>query len=347
MVEERQAADVELPKLSVAGVGASVPILAAAFLLLYLAAAFGLMQASRQWPDTVLVSVSDHAVTVARLHEIFFRYSVLGLVVVPAILLLEVLSVGWAASSLRALCRRDNASGRSDLVCFVLVHLRAMRPLQILLTFGFALVSGELVRATIGTWLGLPLDGAVLPLPLHYVGYFLLYTLLDYLAHRVDHSDLFWPIHRFHHAADSFHVVTADRGHPASAFTQSALKVFPMIALGVPLDVMIDLGMLTVAINYLNHSRIDWDFGWFGRHVIQSPRHHRLHHAYGVRESCNLSLCPLWDRLGGTWRDPPEGAIEIGTTELYRHGAFIVPDLLRDYGAFLAGFGRLLLRRGS
>lgn len=347
MVDERQAAVVEMPRASVAGDGASMPILAASLLLFYLAAAFGLMQASRQWPDAVLVSVSGHAVTVAQFHEIFFRYSVLGLVVVPAVLLLEVLSVGWAASSLRALCRQGNASGRSDLVCFVLVHLRAMRPLQILLTFGFALVSGELVRATIGTWLGLPLDGVVLPPPLQYVGYFLLYTLLDYLAHRVDHSDLFWPIHRFHHAADSFHVVTADRGHPASAFTQSALKVFPMIALGVPLDAMIDLGMLTVAINYLNHSRIDWDFGWFGRYVIQSPRHHRLHHAYAMLEPCNFSLCPLWDRLGGTWRDTPEGPIAIGTTEPYRHGAFIVPDLLRDYGAFLAGFGRRLLRRAS
>ena len=81
--------------------------------------------------------------------------------------------------------------------------------------------------------------------------------------------------------------------------------------------------------------RIDWDFGWFGRYVIQSPLHHQLHHSKRGRIPCNLSICPIWDRLGGTWRDVTSSSIELGTSTPYRHGAFVVPDLLRDYRDFL------------
>ncbi|MEI9983533.1 MAG: hypothetical protein WDN69_10200 [Aliidongia sp.] len=56
------------------------------------------------------------------------------------------------------------------------------------------------------------------------------------------------------------------------------------------------------------------------------------------RVACNLSLCPLWDRLGGTWRDVTPAAVRLGTTSApYRHGAYILPDVLRDYRDFLRG----------
>ena len=319
-----------------------LPIVWGLLLLAYPLTAFGLMWAVRTAPCTRIFSAFGHDVTLAQLHTIFFMYSVIGLIAVPAILLIEMQAVGWRASSLRALLTRRNASGQSDAACFVLVHLRLMYPVQILMTGGLALISGAMIRNGLGLPLGLPLSADFVPLPLRLAAYFLLYTLLDYLAHRIDHTALFWPIHRYHHGAEDFHVLTADRGHPAAVLTQSGIKIFPMAVLGVPLDVIIDLSMLAAAINYLNHSRIDWDFGWFGRYVLQSPRHHRLHHAIGAREAYNLSLCPLWDRLGGTWRDVPDGEIRVGTSEPYRHGAFIVPDLLRDYAAFLAGFVRAI-----
>jgi sterol desaturase/sphingolipid hydroxylase (fatty acid hydroxylase superfamily) len=264
--------------------------------------------------------------------------------VVPAIFLIDILAVGWPDSSLRSLAVPENRSSRSDAVCFALVHLRWMRPLQIALTAGLALISGEALRDLVETRLGLPVPIDFVPVPLLLPVCFALYTYLDYIAHRVDHWDLFWPLHRFHHAAASFNVLTADRGHPASVLTQSALKVFPMAVLGVPVDIMIDLGMIAAVINYFIHSRIDWDFGWFGRWVIVSPRHHRMHHALALVRPSNLGLVPLWDRLGGTWVDDPPGAIAIGVHDPYRHGAFIVPDLFRDYGAFLARLGQVAKR---
>jgi len=267
----------------------------------------------------------------------FFKYSLIGIVIVPAVFLLEIVSVGWIKSSARSLIVDRNISGRSDLVCFLLTHFRLMRIPQILFTFGFALISGDMIHNIIKNYVDLQPAMIYLPSYIEFPFCFLLYTMFDYLAHRVDHSRYFWPLHRFHHAAAEFHVFTADRGHPASALTQGGLKIFPLVALGVPIEAIIDIGMLIVSVNYLNHSRIDWDFGWFGRYVVQSPRHHQLHHSRALRHPINLSVCPIWDRLGGTWRDVVPVPTTLGTSVPYRHGAFIVPDLMRDYRDFLRG----------
>lgn len=291
-----------------------------------------------------IVKSNDAALTdlvekfhISSAHTIFFRYSVIGCIIVPFILLVEWVCVGWANSSLNSMIKSKELSGRSDFACFLLTHLRLLRLPQVIFTFGFALISGTMVSDAVSR--NFSPGFATLPIPFYvaYPLYFFLFTFFDYIAHRVDHSRYFWPLHRFHHAAEHFNVFTADRGHPGSSLTQSGLKIFPLAAMGVPPDAIIDVGMLIVAINYLNHSRIDWDFGWFGRWVIQSPLHHQLHHSRGLRHPANLSICPLWDRLGGTWKDVTSSSITIGTSVPYRHGANVVPDMLRDYRDFLRG----------
>ena len=47
---------------------------------------------------------------------------------------------------------------------------------------------------------------------------------------------------------------------------------WPMGILGAPPEVMIYVNVLVTAIGFLIHSKIDADWGWFGRWVIQSPR---------------------------------------------------------------------------
>ena len=315
---------------------AKIPLGWAVILLLYLLTAFLLMVLRATGDEHGQIELLGYEMPIARAHELFFRYSVIGLGVVPAVLLLEAASVGWDASSLRSFVRPMSLSGRSDLVCFLLMHLRWMRFLQIALTFGMALISGNMVYRLMAGALGLDLSYDWMTPWARFPLFFMMYTFFDYVAHRVDHSGLFWPLHRFHHAAEEFNVFTADRGHPASTLTQNGIKVFPLVVLGVPAEAVVDVGILVAAINYLNHSRVDWDFGWFGRYVIQSPRHHRLHHAREGRV-VNYSLVPLWDRLGGTWQDADRTLPALGTSEPYRHGAFILTDVLRDYREFLSG----------
>ena len=323
-----------------------IPLGWAVILLLYLSAAFLLMVLHATSGAHGQIELLGYEIPVAYAHDLFFRYSVIGLVVVPAVLLLEAASVGWDASSMHSFARLMSLSGRSDLVCFLLVHLRWMRFLQIALTFGLALISGDMIHRRVAGTLGLDLSYDWMTPWARFPLFFVMYTFLDYVAHRVDHSGLFWPLHRFHHAAVEFNVFTADRGHPASTLTQNGIKVFPLIVLGVPVEAVIDVGILVGAINYLNHSRVDWDFGWFGRYIIQSPRHHRRHHAREGR-IVNYSLLPLWDRLGGTWQDADRTLPALGTSEPYRHGAFILTDLLRDYREFLSGLLRIGRRSAS
>jgi sterol desaturase/sphingolipid hydroxylase (fatty acid hydroxylase superfamily) len=318
----------------------SIPAFFAGVFLFYIFTSFFLMASTEFGTDDTGIESFFLRIHVANLHTYFFKYSIVGGIVVPIILFTEWLCVGRDRSSLYSMFRNRSWSGRSDLICFVLTHLRLLRIPQIIFTFGFALISGSMISSFVTRHLFPGFVGFSPPAYLAYPLYFLLYTLFDYLAHRVDHSRYFWPLHRFHHAAEEFNVFTADRGHPASAFTQSGLKIFPLALLGVPPDAVIDIGILIAVINYLNHSRIDWDFGWFGRYVIQSPLHHQLHHSRALRRPCNLSICPIWDRLGGTWRDVTTSSIKLGTSVSYRHGAFIVPDLLRDYRDFLRGLWR-------
>ena len=315
----------------------ALPVIFACVFLFYLTIAFFLMIIIRSDSGNPELTAFLARFNISSAHIIFFKYSLIGCIVVPFILITEWICVGWSRSSLSALTRSKSMSGRSDFVCFLLTHLRLLRLPQVVFTFGLALISGSMVSSFVAQHLFPGFAGLPIPAYIAYPIYFLLYTLFDYLAHRVDHSRYFWPLHRFHHAADDFNVMTADRGHPASAFTQSGLKIFPLALLGVPPDAIIDIGMVIVVINYLNHSRIDWDFGWFGRYVIQSPLHHQLHHSRALRRPCNLSICPLWDRLGGTWQDVTTSSIKIGTSVPYRHGANILPDLLRDYRDFLRG----------
>jgi sterol desaturase/sphingolipid hydroxylase (fatty acid hydroxylase superfamily) len=324
----------------------ALPALWAAIFLAYLAlsVAIATLALSRGIdPDAPILF---GRLSLGQIHQAFFRYAVVGLLIVPGILVIEWRCVGWQRSSLRALLSLDGST-RSDLVFFVLNHLRLFRWPQIILTFGIAMISGDAIRHALETWLHIPAPSYALPAYVAFPWFFFLYTIFDYLAHRVDHSDLFWPLHRFHHAAQEFTVFTADRGHPASAIVQIFMKIFPLTLLGVTTDALIDIGMMVFIINYLNHSRIDWDFGWFGRWVVQSPLHHQFHHSIAERHSCNLSLCPLWDRLGGTWRDIPAETIRLGTTMPYRHGFNILPDLARDYRDFLQGVWRCMARAPS
>jgi sterol desaturase/sphingolipid hydroxylase (fatty acid hydroxylase superfamily) len=267
--------------------------------------------------------------------------------VVPGIFTLELFLLGWGGSSLRALLGGRTLTMRSDLVCFLLNHLRLSHWLQLVATFGLILVSGMALHDVIASTTGIRLSWDWLPLVPRIALFWLLYTFLDYWAHRIDHSRLMWPLHRFHHAAEDFVVLTAARGHPAAAFSQIVIKTFPLAALGLSAINLIDLTMIEVVLNYVIHSRIPLRFGWAGRWLVQSPADHRLHHLkiYDGR-TWNYSLCPLWDRLFGTWRPAPAEPVEIGIKYPYRHGAWVLPDMLRDYGEFLRGW-LALMRQSS
>ena len=103
--------------------------------------------------------------------------------------------------------------------------------------------------------------------------------------------------------------------------------------------VVVDVGLAIVVLRYVIHSRINSNWGWVGRYLLQSPVHHRLHHILDATEPTgHFSLVPLWDRVFGTWRGDTDQSLVIGVSTPYRHGLWLVPrDMWRDYCDFVQG----------
>ncbi len=294
-------------------------------------------------PDTLALRLLGQHLTLTQLHRRLIDRAVVAGLLVPAVFLLEYVWMGWTQSSVRQLVVRRTPSARADIACFLAGLTPPMALLSAAMSLGIVALSGVWLRQTVAHWAGFGLDIAGLPLAAQTALLFLLYSLFDYWSHRLDHSRAFWPLHRFHHSADDFTVLTAARTHPA-VFTAVVGTTLPGVLLGAAPEALADLSLLVMTLRLVIHSRIDSDFGWVGRWLLQSPRHHRLHHALN-RLSINLALVPVWDRLFGTWREARPGPMAIGVPTPYRQGAWIGPDIWRDYREFWAGLPKAVFPR--
>ncbi len=295
-------------------------------------------------PDTLALHLLGHDKVVHEVHRRVIDRTVEISVLLPSIFFLEYLCTGWTLSSVRHLLVDRTASSWSDLVCYLFQLAPAWTLVSAIMSLGVVYISGEWLRCFLAQKTGIDLTIAGTPLPFQVAVLFLIYTLFDYWSHRLDHTRMFWPLHRFHHSAESFSVLTAARVHPAM-FTAVVGAVLPGVLLGSDRAALAYVGLVIIIIRLLIHSRIESNFGWVGRWIVQSPLHHRQHHARDWRPT-NLGLLPIWDRLFGTWRDAPRTAMPIGVAEPYRHGAWIGPDLWRDYREFGTGVVKLLTAFG-
>jgi sterol desaturase/sphingolipid hydroxylase (fatty acid hydroxylase superfamily) len=270
----------------------------------------------------------------AHLNNIFLVFLLL-----PTALWIECVTVGWEESSLRQLIFARTPSLNTDLTVFILGQAHVIDIVGRVLMLGASMISGawihEAIKASTGVALGPPPLPFVLQLPI----YFAIYSFFDYWAHRTDHTKYMWPLHRYHHSAEDFGVVTSVRQHPA-AFTGIFVVNLPLAILGAPTDVMLYVNVLVVALGLLIHGKIDANWGWAGRWLVQSPNHHRLHHKLDMsRPTGHFAIMPIWDRLFGTWyEDRPDPKLAIGVDTPYQHGVFIPRDMARDYIHFWMGW---------
>ena len=293
-------------------------------------------------PDQLHVAVFEYAFTLREVHRRIVSDGLVFLLL-PTILWIECLVVGWAGSSARQLLFARRASNKTDLAIFLMGQGHLTDLAGRVLTLGASMLSGGWIHDRLSAALGFPLTlvPASLPMAVQIAAYFGVYSFFDYWTHRLDHSRYFWPLHRYHHSADDFCVVTATRQHPA-AFTGIFFVNIPMAILGASPAAMIYVNVLVISLGFLIHSRIDTNFGWVGRWIIQSPNHHRLHHVLDISEqpAGHFAMAPIWDHLFGTWRGEADQSLAIGVDTAYRHGFWVAPDLARDYGHFWKGWFR-------
>jgi sterol desaturase/sphingolipid hydroxylase (fatty acid hydroxylase superfamily) len=288
-------------------------------------------------PDQLSGRVGGHVMILKNIHHRIAGDGMLLFALLPFALWLECAHTGWETSSLRKLLSARTQSTKTDLAVFILGQTHVLNVVGKVTMLGASMLSGAWIYDKLHSAFGYTINAAVLPLPAQVAIYFFLYTFFDYWTHRLDHSRYFWPLHRFHHSADEFCVLTAGREHPA-AFTSVFFINLPLAVLGAPPAAMLYVNVVVIALGFLIHSRIDSEWGWIGRWVVQSPNRHRLHHKLDMSyPTGHFAMAPIWDRLFGTWGGEADQTLLIGVDTPYRHGFWVGPDMARDYWEFWRG----------
>jgi sterol desaturase/sphingolipid hydroxylase (fatty acid hydroxylase superfamily) len=295
----------------------------------------GILTAEALVPHKLTFSLLGHTFSLARAGRAASPMVMISLALAPLVFALEMAVLGWRRSSLRRLAFFRSTSSRADLVWFALQQLHIADAVGEVLTLGVAAVTGVWLGETIRRATGVSLSLRAAPLIAQVVSFYLVFGFFDYWTHRIKHGRLFWPLHRFHHAADDFFIVTSDRVHPADVWSRLTTSVLAQTLLGTPAEIMVGVGLFQGFLQYVRHSRLDWDFGWIGRYLVQSPAHHRLHHRLAETAiHSNLGVMPLWDHVFGTWREAPTEAYAVGVHHPYGGDPGGFGDLWRDYWEF-------------
>jgi sterol desaturase/sphingolipid hydroxylase (fatty acid hydroxylase superfamily) len=125
-----------------------------------------------------------------------------------------------------------------------------------------------------------------------------------YLSHVLLHKvPWLWHLHRLHHSATEFNIITGNRLSFAERFFNDFLiMLFLALVLGLPSPQLIFSVMFVYnVIDLLQHSDLPWDYGILD-FLIASPRYHRIHHSMHS-EDANANygnIFSLWDYLFGT-----------------------------------------------
>ncbi len=261
-----------------------------------------LVPAEASWDPTAYLT----PVTAARIPALG-RYGLLLL----CLLTVELLAIGWRASSIRRLTVRPSPSARSDLVIASLLVLGYGTGLAAVATgFASTLVPKWIARSSLA--LAIP---DVQPAWLRWVLWFLVADLVKYGYHRALHTVQFmWQAHKVHHAATEFTVLTGNRIHPLEHAGLFLVLSLPLLVTGAPPSALLAVYALQRVIDWLQHSPVLWDFGWVGQWVVFSPVGHRIHHS-PLEEHWDTNFgdfLVIWDRLFGTWYDGPIVNEELG-----------------------------------
>ena len=152
--------------------------------------------------------------------------------------------------------------------------------------------------------------------------YLLLFDLVDYAYHRLQHGvGWWWQLHAVHHSQRQMTLWSDNRNHLLDDLLRDSVFVLLALVVGVAPGQFVALVAVTQLVESLSHANVRLHFGPL-RGWLVSPQFHRLHHAIGQGHEAagqgnpgghNFAvLFPVWDRLFGTARfDAPVQATGI------------------------------------
>jgi sterol desaturase/sphingolipid hydroxylase (fatty acid hydroxylase superfamily) len=236
------------------------------------------------------------------------------------VVILELFFLDWKKTTVFRVFVKRSASAMTDLGFAFLTFSSFKWLVDYIFSLGLAFAAvklGDGLATRVG-WMRweLPTNG-VLQVSAAFAVYYLLTTFVGYWQHRLMHWRWFWQLHRFHHSATEFNVLTGFRANPGEMISNLIPTLSPLLFLKVP-----DAGLFAIfvfvnlTIAQLQHSELPWSFGWLGRWIVTSPRVHQIHHSIDEEHrDKNFSNCPLWDHLFRTWYAGPN-----------RPSAYGIPD---------------------
>jgi len=132
-----------------------------------------------------------------------------------------------------------------------------------------------------------------------------LFDLICYWVHRTFHNSRLWKFHAVHHSSLQLDWLSTVRHHPVNEVAMRIGQSLPMLLLGFSPTALAWCFPLFTVHSLLIHSNLKWTFGPF-RHILVSPAFHHWHHTSqpeGIDKNF-AEICPLWDRLFGTYYFP-------------------------------------------
>src|SRR5262249_28604975 len=132
---------------------------------------------------------------------------------------------------------------------------------------------------------------------------FFLEDLAYYWFHRISHeSRWFWASHVVHHSSRSYNLATALRQTWTGKLTLGIVFWLPLVLLGFPPAMVFLFTGLSLIYQFCIHTEAIDRLGPLEL-VLNTPSHHRVHHAVNPRylDANYGGVLIVWDRLFGTF----------------------------------------------
>ncbi|MEU7532057.1 sterol desaturase family protein, partial [Saccharothrix sp. NPDC042600] len=156
------------------------------------------------------------------------------------------------------------------------------------------------------------IDG--LPLLLQGLIALVVFDLVNYLAHRLQHEVPFlWRFHRIHHSSEQLDWLAGARVHPLPSVMDGLFRAVPALLLGLTEATAGVLAIIVTVSAVLTHANVSWRLPRLSRWWA-TPEFHHWHHA-DEPDAINRNyagVLPIWDRLFGTFHLPDRYPAKYG-----------------------------------
>lgn len=127
--------------------------------------------------------------------------------------------------------------------------------------------------------------------------------LAYYWMHRISHERRwFWASHVVHHSSQHYNLTTALRQTWTGTLGLSFIFWLPLVLIGFPPEMVLMFSAISLVYQFWIHTELIDRMGPF-EWVMNTPSHHRVHHAINARylDANYAGVLIIWDRLFGTF----------------------------------------------